>query len=625
MSRSCHALARRTFLFFLCFVLTGFAAHGVTLITDMAHAPGGPPSKNETSDDPLRSFEPADAITEIYQRFEDAARASGQSIRFELGEPETFRREQFGELIWIDLFTPPGGWTLETVLHVRMGDLPSLELISFVSNWENNDDHSWNAQEFVKSTTLLRADGAVDRLGAWNEERFAELEALSTYEVTVTFAERSRTYRALVLWKALAPDTLLFTLADHVTPEVAQAFHEERTLASEDEILAPPRTTATLPLKIQCLPYDNRDYYGPLLSTGTITTDHSSGGHSAKLKVKRYCSANGCFSTCEPSSSIRSCVEAGRVSTGYWHKKSTRVVVDSETGYATDPAECGYAWGCAVKKCLLGFCGAASFGASGRGAEIKVNATSPVLTDMSLNSGSQCPPLQIDTGGGCQGLVDEVVTLSLNDASVKSALPATDFTLSRLEASSAMHHGQQVSYLMGEWALLEHKRPHGKASAVVETLGSSNRDFASAKRHELENALATSSIDPARAGKVSSEQQVLLVVGLPMHEPNDRKIAMPELKVTADRMTATTKPRRILVRADFAEDHSLQKLDILHDSLGGVPHSLALEIERSLRLESATDEEHRVVAFALLSVGESLELEGVVPYLPKCCCGLGFC
>ncbi|MEM9554128.1 MAG: hypothetical protein AAGC60_07705 [Acidobacteriota bacterium] len=591
----------------------------------MAQAPDNPLPKGEASGDPLRTFEPAVAIAEIYQRFEDAARASGQDIRFELGEPETFRREQFGELIWVDLFTPPGGWTLETVPHVRMGDLPSENLVSFVSSWETVDGSTWHTQEFLKSTTLLRADQAADRLGAWNEDRLAGLDALSTFDVKVTFGERTRSYIALVLWKALAGDTLLFTLADHVTPDVALAFHEERRLVSEEEILAPSRTRETLPQKLQCLPYDNRDYYGPTLSTGNIATDHSSGGHSATLRVGRYCSASGCFSECMPYSASKACNETGSVSFGFWHKKSTRVVVDAKTGYATNPAECGYAWGCAVKKCLLGICGGASFGASGRGAEIKVSATSPVLTDMSLNYGSQCPPVQVYTGGGCQGLVDEVATLSLNDASVKSALPAADFTLSRLEASSVMHHGQQISYLMGEWALLEHKRPHGKASAVVETLGSSSRDFASAKRRELENALATSAVDTVPAGKAASEQQVLLVVGLPMHEPNDRKIAMPELKVAADRLASATEPRKILVRADFAEDHSLQQLDILHDSLGGVPHELALEIERSLRLESATNEEHRVIAFALLSVGESLQLEAVVPYLPKCCCGSGFC
>ncbi|MEM9554133.1 MAG: hypothetical protein AAGC60_07730 [Acidobacteriota bacterium] len=604
---------KRLLLLWLLVAIAG-SLGAVELVHDPDKASAPIPTKARAIGDPLAAIEPADAIAEIYQRFSDISRASGYDIRFELGTPETFRPNQFDKLIWLDLFTTPGGWTLETTPHERLGAVPSENLISFVSEWQDADDTSWNAQDFLKSTTLLRADDAIGQLEDWGEQRVTGLDGLSTFDVTVHHVKRSRTYRAMVLWKALGPDTLLFTLTDHVTPEVAQAFHEERAVVTKDELLSPPRDAATIPQKLNCLPYNNQDLFGPYLTTNNIALDHSSGGHSASLRVRRSCTAVGCFGYCNPYSAGRACNETGSVSFGFWHKRSNKVAVDSKTGYGTSPSECGYAWGCAVKKCLLGICSGASFSVSGAGKSIKVNASGSVLSDMSLNFGAPCPPIEVQTDD-CFGPVDDVVVLSLDDGTVKSALPSADFTLKRVEPSTVVHHGEPLSFLMGEWALLRHGGT-GKAHEV-EALDTSNPGFAQAKGLELENALANGAFDAA--GKATGEDQLLLVVGLPLHETNDRKIPMPTLKVDSGRLPAGTEARKVLVRADFGEDHSLQALEIIHDTLGGVPYDLALRIEDALRLESASDEEHRVVTFALLSIDDTIELEAVIPYLPKCC------
>ncbi|MEM9554134.1 MAG: hypothetical protein AAGC60_07735 [Acidobacteriota bacterium] len=597
----------------------------VTVVAEPHQAAIDPITKEaalqEARGDLLAALDAPAAIRDIYARFAAASAASGHDISFSFGETATYRPDQFDELVWLELFTEPGGWSIETIPHTRLGALPSDDLVSLVSAWESVDDTSWRAQDFLKRTTLLRASEATSQLADWDPERIADLIGLSTVEVTVSFDGRERSYRALALWKPLSDDTVLFTLVDHVTSGVTLAFHEERVIVSRQDILTRPETEDSTPLKdLICLNWTAYDEYDPTLSTGALTNGHSTGSHGASLRAARYCSQNNCTSFCSPYSAFKACNESGSISNPlYWHKKSNTVAVDSINGYGEGRSECGYGWGCAVKSCLLGVCGGISFGATGRGASLKVNATSGVLSDMSISKGGTCRAAGAVIDLPCGDLVGEVASLSLGDGIVKVDLPAADFKLTRLESSDLEHHGQPLSYLMGEWALLSYQAPTGKANASVATVAASNYDFASAKQAELESVL--SSGVPIKA----DGEQLTLVVGLPPHEANSRKIAMPELQVASARVPAGVAERKVLVRADFAEDHSLQGLDFLHDSVGAVPRELALHIEDSLALESASDEEHRVVVFALLSVGETLEIDAVIPYLPKCCCGVTFC
>ncbi|MEM9554127.1 MAG: hypothetical protein AAGC60_07700 [Acidobacteriota bacterium] len=619
-------LGRSPHLVLLCLTIlcAASAAGGITLVNDPDHpnAIAAAGAKSADVADPLAALDPLEAITEIYQRFEDASSASGQEIRFEIDGVTTYRNGQFDELIWTDLFTAPGGWTLETVPHIRLRDLPSQEQISFVSHWDDQDDTEWSAQDFLKRTTLLRADEAVTRLGAWDTDRFDGVRGLTTFAVTISFAERARSYSGLVLWAPLDDETVLFSLVDHVAPGVDLAFHEQRAFVTRDQLEVRPDSEVPAPWKaLTCLNWPPFDQYDPTIGTGALTIGHSSGSHSASLRAARYCSQSNCTSFCSPYSAFKACNEAGSISNPlYWHKKANSVAIDSVNGFGETRSECGYGWGCAVKSCLFGVCGGITFGASGRGASLKVNATSGVLSDMSISKGGFCPAAGVDFEPPCSGLVGEVATLSLSEGAVKVDLPAADFKLTRLEASDVVHHGEPVSYLMAEWALLSYQAPQGKAPARTAAIATSHPDFAQAKRAELEVALGAGT-----AAKAAPGDHLTLVVGLPQHEANSRKIAMPDLRVATDRVPGGSAARKVLVRADFGEDRELQGLQILHDSLGGVPHELALHIERSLSLEAASDEQHRVIVFALLEVGQTLELEAAIPYLPKCCCGAYFC
>ena len=605
-------------------------ANAATLVTDPALVASAAERSNHHPG--ASDFDPAESVRAIYARFADASRASGHGIRFEIADVTTYRPEQFDELLWFDLFTAPGGWSIETTPYERAEWLPSRESISFASTWRQVDGEPWRRSSFSKTASEMRAIAALAQLAKESPERFSGLDALSRIAVDVTFDHRSRQYDALVLWKRLAGNTVLFTLIDHVVPGIDRAFHEPRTAVPTEQILefADPsmayraqEDAGRLPTKA-CLNLQY-DQYDPTL-WASDSTGHSSGQHQSSLRAARLCQLSNCRSTCTPYQAGQSCADLGSISNPlYWHKKSTSIRVSSINGIGTNSSECGYAFGCAVRSCLLGWCSGASFGAQGYGAKLTISATSSVVSDMSLSKGGFCqagetidPPNDDDGGPGCNGLIGEIATVSLRDGTIGSELPARDFMLTRLEPSTVEHGGHTISYLMGEWALLRSTYADGAAGNVT-AVGGSNPEFGRLKGAELESVLAG-----PRATKMAADD-LLLVVGMPPHEANSRRIPLPDLEVAAIPVRPGTPVRKIFVRADFAEDTTLQALEILHDTSGGVPHELALQIEKALSLTPVHDEQHRVIAFALLSVGETLNLESSLLYLPKCCCGTEFC
>jgi hypothetical protein len=154
----------------------------------------------------------------------------------------------------------------------------------------------------------------------------------------------------------------------------------------------------------------------------------------------------------------------------------------------------------------------------------------------------------------------------------------------------------------------------------VRTLRSSSAAFATSQAETLRAALS------GAAGASSAPGEGLaVVVAIPPHEANSRAIPMPALKLSTDGLPVGVGRGNVAIRADFSGSGDLQGFEILADTMGGVPPRLADHIERALSLQRLTEEEHRVVVFAVLSVGESLEIETNASFLPKCCCGEVLC
>jgi hypothetical protein len=612
-------------------VLAGQAG-GVTItnrvpaVDEMTKGPAAPGSNRIVG--LANALERADleaSIRSVYERFGEISRASSDEITFQISDITTYLPNQFDEILWLSLFDPPTGPTIETVPYELQGALPSMSVVNFRSAWQETDSTGWYAQDFLKEAGRLRVAGALDKLAAWDPARLDGIAAVSSFEVKVRFQERSRSYRAMILWKPLPSDSLLFTLVDHVVPGVELAYHEDRQVVRRAELES--RLSAGQDQKALDGCYiTSSDVYGPTLTTNTITLGHSTGGHSGTLRVGRHCATTSyCSSTCQPYAAQQDCAEYGSISNPlYWHKVSTAIQVSSIEGLATAPSQCGYAFGCAVKSCLLGACSGVSFGVSGYGASITLSATGAVLTDMSLNYGAGCSGALEKiprTTCRCCSSTSGVVVLDVNGGDPLH-LPSSDIPLRRLEESDTMHHGQKVRYLMGEWALVSYSPGTKQAGSRAKILGSSSEAF-SQSTVEAVSSMLTSSGSGAKGS--AAGEQTALIVAPPPHEANSRNIPIPELRVAGGRPPAGSRQGKVLVLADFAEDHRLQALYVLHNTVGGVTPELARYLEKAISLGGRDDEQHRVVVFAVLSIGRSVEVESTFSYLPKCCCGTEFC
>lgn len=224
-------------------------------------------------------------------------------------------------------------------------------------------------------------------------------------------------------------------------------------------------------------------------------------------------------------------------------------------------------------------------------------------------------------GIGCDSLVNEVAVLHLDGGDLVR-LSTGPVKLSRLEKGEDMHHGEAVSYLMGEWAVLAQGTPAALTDSApsVRTLRSSSPEFAASQAYQLRaNPVA------AAGGSSAAAERITIVVATPPHEANSREIPMPALRIASVGLLPSAASGKIAIRADFSEAGELVDLEVLHDTLGGISAQLEAYIKQALSLQHVSEKRHRVVAFVVLSVGESLEIDSKLMYLPKCCCGNHFC
>lgn len=216
-----------------------------------------------------------------------------------------------------------------------------------------------------------------------------------------------------------------------------------------------------------------------------------------------------------------------------------------------------------------------------------------------------CQPLG-GGGGHCKSTVQTVKAIGLDDGGSLRDLPVKGIQLTRLESSGMEHHGQVMRYLMAEWALV--------SLDPAKSGGGGGRILAASS-----NVFSESSLADLAIGEKASALGTALLVAVPPHDDNSRLISLPELKLSAPISSAIA--GQVLVQVDFSEDRRLQGLTVLHDNLGGVSAELFNQLRGSLSMSYASDDQHRAVSFALISVGSESRLETVVTYLPKCCCG----
>jgi hypothetical protein len=235
---------------------------------------------------------------------------------------------------------------------------------------------------------------------------------------------------------------------------------------------------------------------------------------------------------------------------------------------------------------------------------------------LAVTAAEESSPLAcIKTSELCEETRNEFLALSSDLVGQPATLSSpTAVPLAHLESSSVVHQGKAVAYLLAEWAVVASK-PSG-----IHVEAPSSTAFGEETAKELASLLWGES---PTSGPGCEERSALLVA-LPSHEASSRSIAIPELRLAGDLRNTTLERGKMLVLADFAEDHTLQELELLYSPGGAGSWKTLLALERGLSL-APTVERHRVISFAWLSVGETIELESYLSYLPRSCCGGSFC
>jgi hypothetical protein len=607
-------------------------AQSVTLTNRVPATGATTPSLTGTSD-PVSHLDFETSIREIYGRYADVLKASGADVRFAISKVQTRRSLEFESVTWAEIASTVDGASVSTKVATYGSDLPSQEKVSYWAEWhERPSPNVQQLQEREADFASLSLRQVLAVVAESNAERYAAVTAVSSYEVRVDLAGRSRSYRANIYWKPVATDKVLFSVVDLIVPDLAMAFEEDRDIVKGGAEWQSPTDsgspgvnqaasraeTCTFSQRVTALP--RAGIYG--------FHEHESGYHESVLNMTASCkTTTTCTSHCFMPQASSTCTEWGAIA-GF---RRFHTMAERTHGISTDglgpglTSECGYTQGCAIRSCsLFEQCLSIQFALSGKGAQVALRSDPPVPIDLSVQKGAVCPaarPIDDRDGPPCGERTPGLVALDLHGQGEPISLGPGAVRLRRLEPSTTMHHGHTVSYLMGEWALVLVPGASGGGVAGAEVQGATVEDFGAGVVAGLSDTLS------ARLTASASGQREALVVAVPLHEPNSRRIPLPALQLEAGAAPISvpaTHWGRALLLADFGEDHTLQELSILH-STALVSRELALHFERSLKLTPQTAEPHRVVAFVLVDVGAKLEIVSQLMYLPRCCCGDYFC
>ncbi len=563
-------------------------------------------------------------IRAIYDRFSLQTRDSGNEVTVSLSGFQTLWPEEFDDHYWVDLVTPPQGWTLSAGLtyFVELEDIGKTDgaLGMYLDpQWGEKEDWLATQPAVVRNWTLQYV---VD--GKRLEDPAAPRPvAFTTYGVDVSFAGRARRYQAATQWLDTKDDQRSAIIHDHVIPEIMLVVGEDLEVMREHPMVSrgnpePPPSAAS------CQTLDRSwDVSDP--SHGDAewdNTGHTTGRHEAFSIHSFKCTCDsGCQSRCDPTRKTRICADTGNViGIGVCHSPYQQAR-GAPGGRFMEGAECASAMGCFFERCTFGCnCGGIVITIDGGPAELEINAAGQIFWSYESTPTWSCP--------GCTLTVepptptpdvpchDPVPQLQVEPVAGK-VLPGAEslfsnFPLERFEVLEGRH------YLMEEWAILVVERDAAGSLVSVEVPAASSSAYAAHQRQSLvDNSNGGIASPPAADG---AERSVLLVVHHPDHPHNERWIPTPQAGLTAAALSGDAAEGRAVVRADFSENRDLRALDILYSDRPLTPEEQA-HLESHLSLVYANDDRHRVVLYGVVRLGGgTIGLEGMMPLPSMCCC-----
>jgi hypothetical protein len=309
-------------------------------------------------------------IRQAYMKLAEISTAAGEGVRFEIGNVRTIEAADFGQYLWLDLVTMPGGEMIDMAREARRQGAKGPEMVSYRPQWKTA------AAEYLASPEGLRLlDMRVDQVLteiARAQSDAGATEAMTSFEVTVGYQNRSRSYRAAVLWlppKRGVDATVVFL--DNITQGVENAVRERpNPEAAERPIKSLPPLS---PTKTVCM--ETTTFVTPSGRSESSSANHVWGEHfsSAGAEFACHCYAN-CYSECVPTLTGRACDDNGFPSS-FCHAMATNAnYQNGSTGAGlTAGASCAAGHGCVEKACAFCACGLGVGISFGGGASIAVN------------------------------------------------------------------------------------------------------------------------------------------------------------------------------------------------------------------------------------------------------------
>lgn len=230
-----------------------------------------------------------------------------------------------------------------------------------------------------------------------------------------------------------------------------------------------------------------------------------------------------------------------------------------------------------------------------------------------------------ETPGPCgfDPWADEAVLPVFGGPQVVNAFSHNSFALRRTEERDGFR------YLLDDWALLVVDHESKEVVPDVAVLAASSTAYGDLRRKSLVNALEDSGRSISRklseiAGRGSLAsyfrpgRSVMLVIAAPVHVHNKRWVPTPIARLAKTAMSRAAEPGSAVVRLDFGENRSLIDFEVLYSDRLLSPDERDF-IRENLRLEYASEKPHRAVLFAVVSLGETVELLRGRVVLPQCC------
>lgn len=291
-------------------------------------------------------------IDHAYRNLTRLAAVGGERLQFRLEDFRTVEAEDFDRVRWLRLVTMPGGDMVDMAREVREYN-GAVESVIYRPSWKIDGPRYVRSRE-GRTLRGQSVAGVLNAIAVENPDA-ARVTAVTSYKVTVTFQERSRTYRAAVLWlpPSSGRDATLYFM-DHVTQGLEEAVRE-RTVTPRPR---PRRLTAASTTNTCYQTHTTKSLTDAVYGYDGHWNDNTSHHSIAQVDFDCTC-ASDCSSTCEATFAQATCDDNAAFTIDACHKMATNIKTRNEgrADGTTTPASCAAGLGCIQKSCLYCVCG----------------------------------------------------------------------------------------------------------------------------------------------------------------------------------------------------------------------------------------------------------------------------